>query len=155
MSTYLLAFIVSKFDCTNNSKADPLPTSVCSRAGTSSSIQVALDAGAKVLTVMEQYTGYAFQSTDGITKLTQVAIPDFAAGAMENWGLVTYREADLLWEEGVSSEAYKQNVITTVAHELAHQWFGDLVTLEWWEWVFLNEGFATYFEYYAADKVFC
>ncbi|ONK61680.1 uncharacterized protein A4U43_C08F32460 [Asparagus officinalis] len=73
-----------------------------------------------------------------------VAIPDFAAGAMENYGLVTYRETALLYDDRHSAAANKQRVAIVVAHELAHQWFGNLVTMEWWTHLWLNEGFATW-----------
>uniref|UniRef100_A0A8C9X300 Alanyl (membrane) aminopeptidase-like b n=1 Tax=Sander lucioperca TaxID=283035 RepID=A0A8C9X300_SANLU len=83
----------------------------------------------------------------------QIALPDLAAAAMENWGLVTYYEGSLLYEEGVSSVLNKEQIATTIAHELAHQWFGNLVTMKWWNDVWLNEGFATYMSLFAVDNV--
>ena len=82
-----------------------------------------------------------------------IAIPDFSAGAMENWGLVTYTEASLLYQPGVSSLSDKEYIAIAVAHELSHQWFGDLVTMEWWTDLWLNEGFARYTEYIGTDHV--
>lgn len=108
----------------------------------------------------------------GFPKMDQVAIPDFAAGAMENWGLVTYRfvtkirwlevvifrytffrEQYLLWDAVESTNMNQQNIATIISHEYAHQWFGNLVTMEWWSETFLNEGFATYFEYFTTHDV--
>lgn len=79
-------------------------------------------------------------------------MPDFAAGAMENWGILTFRETYLLSDPTSSSAADKQDVAIVVAHELAHQWFGNLVTMKWWNDLWLNEGFANYVEYIGTDN---
>lgn len=80
-----------------------------------------------------------------------IAIPDFAAGAMENWGLITYRETALLVDENETSAASRQIVAIVVGHELAHQWFGNITTMEWWTHLWLNEGFASWIEYLCVD----
>jgi aminopeptidase N len=85
--------------------------------------------GPKVLEFFEQYYNIKFP----LPKQDMIAIPDFSAGAMENWGLITYREVALLYEPGMSSLSDREYVATVIAHELAHQWFGDLVTMEWWD----------------------
>ena len=83
-----------------------------------------------------------------------VAIPEFAMGAMENWGLVTYREVDLLIDDATASSRQLQRVAEVVIHELAHQWFGNLVTMEWWDDLWLNEGFASWTQTLALDALF-
>eukprot|EP00913_Durusdinium_trenchii_P028789 g26996.t1 len=83
-----------------------------------------------------------------------IAIPDFSAGAMENWGLVTYREVALLCEEQTVSATQKQRICTVIAHELAHQWFGNLVTMEWWDDLWLNEGFANWMQTFCSDRLY-
>ncbi|CAB1439196.1 unnamed protein product [Pleuronectes platessa] len=88
-----------------------------------------------------------------LTKLDQIALPDLNPTAMENWGLVTYQQGALLFEEGVSSLLHKESIAMIIAHELAHQWFGNLVTMKWWNEVWLNEGFANYMAYFAVDAV--
>uniref|UniRef100_A0A674CLV8 Aminopeptidase n=1 Tax=Salmo trutta TaxID=8032 RepID=A0A674CLV8_SALTR len=128
MSTYLLAFTVSDFHSIGSTH-ERVDIKVCSYSCTFS-------------------TDAYFIST-----LDQIALPDFSAGAMENWGLVTYRETALLYEEGVSSTSNKEWIATVIAHELAHQWFGNLVTMKWWNDLWLNEGFATYISYMGVDHI--
>ncbi|CAB3366331.1 Hypothetical predicted protein [Cloeon dipterum] len=103
----------------------------------------------KVVEFMEEFTGHLY----ALPKMDEIAIPDFAAGAMENWGLVTYRETALLYDEKISTTSSKQGTASVIAHELAHQWFGNLVSPKWWSNTWLNEGFATFFAAYAGSHV--
>ncbi|KAJ8921489.1 hypothetical protein NQ315_003107 [Exocentrus adspersus] len=151
MSTYLIAFVVSDFDCTAGEFIDNVPYQVCARVEANDTRGWALEVGPQLLRSLNTYTDFHYNNSK--SKLDQVAVPDFAAGAMENWGLVTYREVYLLWDPVESSNSYKQFVATINAHEFAHFWFGNLVTCDWWSELFLNEGFATYFEYFTTHDV--
>ncbi|XP_063909650.1 aminopeptidase N-like [Zophobas morio] len=149
MSSYLVAFMVGDINCKDGDAFNKITIQLCSKINAmDTSAKTALDVTPHILQTMSDFTNYTYKD---MKKLTLASIPDFAPGAMENWGLVNFREEDLLWYEGESSNYYQQKVVTVLAHELSHQWFGDLVTLEWWNEMFLNEGFATYFEYHAAD----
>jgi aminopeptidase N len=153
MSSYIIAFVVSDFTCSAGEEIESgIPHQVCSRDEAASTREVAVDVGPKLTWALEEFTNIKYNEST-IKKLDQFAIPDFSAGAMENWGLITYRETALLWDPLESSNRYKQRVETVISHELAHFWFGDLVTTKWWSDTFLNEGFATYFEYLATAEV--
>jgi len=152
MSTYLLAFIVGDFEnieAKSKTKNHTL-VRVHTTPGKKHQAKFALECAVKTLEFYEKYFNIAYP----LPTLDMIAIPDFSSGAMENWGAVTYRESALLVDEEHSSISNKQWVALVVAHELAHQWFGNLVTMEWWTHLWLNEGFASYIEYLAVDKLF-
>nr|CAD7455286.1 unnamed protein product [Timema tahoe] len=146
MSTYLVSFIVSDFGSSSNLAGN---VTVWERESVVAQAAYSVSISQDTLTALEHFTEIDYQ----LDKMDQAAIPDFSFGAMENWGLVTYRENLLLFDETVSTTANRQSIATIIAHEFSHQWFGDLVTPDWWTYPWLNEGFATYFEYFIAAKV--
>ena len=150
MSTYLLAFVVGKFQgkTVKNAHGTEI-TTYCSLAQDLDAVDFANEVAAKSLEFYDDNFGVKYP----LKKLDQVALPDFEAGAMENWGLVTYRESMMLAGKNATLGT-KKSVALTVAHELSHQWFGDLVTMKWWDDLWLNESFASVMEYYAADQAY-
>lgn len=150
MSTYLLAFIVGDFEFIEAKTKDNVLVRVFVTPGKKHQAKFALDTAVKILEFYNKY----FDIPYPLPVLDLIAIPDFSHGAMENWGAVTYRESALLVDPEHSSASNKQWVALVIAHELAHQWFGNLVTMEWWTHLWLNEGFASYIEYLAVNEVF-
>lgn len=133
MSTYLVAFLVSDFVNTTTSQDN---FNIIHQSGKGDQAALAADAGPAILNYFEDYYGINYL----LPKTDMAAIPDFAAGAMENWGLITYRESSLLFDDYFSSQKDRERVILVIAHELAHNWFGNLVTMDWWTDLWLNEG---------------
>jgi aminopeptidase 2 len=150
MSTYLLAFIVAELKSISTDKFR-LPIKVwMTPEQNESDGKFALEVAAKTLAFYEK----TFDAPYPLPKMDMVAIPDFAAGAMENWGLITYRVVDLLFDEKTTGAATKERVAEVVQHELAHQWFGNLVTMDFWDGLWLNEGFATWMSWYSCNEFY-
>lgn len=147
MSTYLIAFIVGHLNYVET-KNFRVPIRVY--ATPDQDIEhgrFSLELAAKTLAFYEK----AFDSEFPLPKMDMVAVPDFSAGAMENWGLITYRVVDVLLDEKTSGASRKERIAETVQHELAHQWFGNLVTMDFWDGLWLNEGFATWMSWYSCN----
>ncbi|KAL4713264.1 hypothetical protein ACJJTC_018612 [Scirpophaga incertulas] len=153
MSTYLVAYVLSDFQSVETSylSKDNITKTIkiWARPELIGQTKYALNITPKLLSYYEDVFGLPY----ALDKIDLIAIPDFSSGAMENWGLVTFRETTLLFNETQGVPREKQNVAIDIAHELAHQWFGNLVTMRWWTDLWLNEGFATYIEYVGVDYI--
>lgn len=148
MSTYLLAWVVGKLDYQEAKTKDGVTVRAYATRGKGDQLGYALRSAVECLEFYNDYFGVPYP----LAKCDLIAVPDFSAGAMENWGCMTFRETVMLVDEH-SSTRTRQLVVMVIAHELAHQWFGDLVTMRWWNDLWLNESFANWMEYFVVSRI--
>lgn len=150
MSPYLLAFVVGEMHTKSGQTKRGIDVSIWATvAQPAESLDFALDMATKIIDFYEDYFGVDYP----LKKCDHVALPDFESGAMENWGLITYREVALLTDPGNTSVSTRHFIASVIAHELAHQWFGNLVTMKWWNELWLNESFADFVEHIPLDAM--
>ncbi len=149
MSTYLLAFVVGDLAAVEERAPNGTLVRIWATRGKEEQGRFALDTAVDLLAYLDFYFGIPYP----LEKLDHIALPDFAAGAMENWGAITYREIALLFDPANSAANTRQRIAEIVAHEMAHMWFGDLVTMEWWDDLWLNESFASWMGNKAVDHI--
>ena len=151
MSTYLLAWVIGELHRKTATTQSGVEVNIwATPAQSPDSLDFALNMATRTIDFFNDYFGVPYP----LPKSDHVALPDFSAGAMENWGLITYREVALLADPATSGISSKQYIALVVAHELSHQWFGNLVTMKWWNNLWLNESFATLMEYIAVDALY-
>ncbi|XP_048242735.1 aminopeptidase N-like isoform X1 [Haliotis rufescens] len=148
MSTYLLAFIVCDFDQWENTTSN-----ITYRTLARPNALQHADRAQKYGIALFDWFEKTFEPDYPITKLDNIAIPDFTSGAMENWGLITYRET-LLYEVGVSTASQDSWIVEVISHEITHQWFGNIVSPKWWWWLWLNESFASFWDFHAVEAIY-
>ena len=150
MSTYLLAWVIGEMHSKTATTKSGVEVNIwATPAQPPSSLDFALDIATRTIDFFDEYFGVPYP----LPKADHVALPDFSSGAMENWGLITYREVALLADPATTSISSKRYIASVVAHELSHQWFGNLVTMKWWNNLWLNESFANLMEYIAVDAL--